>query len=100
MLRKINLSQYLFLSYYYSTIESVLTYCILVWYGSSSIADKKALQRIIKTAQNIIGLQLPALNDSFASRCLRKLHNILGDSTHPAHNLFGLLPFWQKIQDH
>ena len=63
MLGKLNLSQHLLLSYYCSTIESVLTYGILVWFGSTCVVDKKALQRTIKIAQNIIGLQLSTLDD-------------------------------------
>ncbi|KAJ7329197.1 hypothetical protein JRQ81_015371, partial [Phrynocephalus forsythii] len=80
------------------TIESVLTYAMLSWYGSSSVADKKALQRIIKIAQNVTGLQLPTLDDIFTSRCLRKSHSILRDSTHPAHNFFKLLPSGRRYR--
>lgn len=76
MLRKINLSQRLKLSFYRCSIESILTYGI-----------------VIKTAQNInTKQQLPALDDIFTSPCLQKIHNILKDSYHPAHNLFELLP--------
>ncbi len=77
MLRKVNLSQQLLLSFYRCSIESVLTHGMLAWYGSSSAADKKALTRVIKTAQNITKQQLPALDDIFASHCLQKVHNIL-----------------------
>ncbi len=92
MVRKVNLAQQLLLSFYRCSIESVLTHGLLAWYGSSSAADKKALQRVIKTAQNITKQQLPALDDIFASHCLQKIHNILKDSYHPAHKLFELLP--------
>ncbi len=60
MLRKVNLSQQLLLSFYRCSIESVLTHGMLACYGSSSAADKKALPRVIKTAQNITKQQLPA----------------------------------------
>ncbi len=63
---------------------------MLVWYGSSSAADKKALQRVIKTAQNITKQHLPALEDIFVSHCLQKIHNILKDPYHPAYHLFEL----------
>lgn len=49
------LSQQLLVSYYSCTIESVLTYGVLVWYGSRSAADRKALQMIIETRHH----QLP-----------------------------------------
>ncbi|KAI2667379.1 RNA-directed DNA polymerase from mobile element jockey [Labeo rohita] len=93
MLRKVNLPQRLLVSFYSCSIESILTYGMLVWYGSSTAADKKALQRVIKTAQNIIAKQqLPTLENIFTSRCLQKIHNILKDSYHPAHHLFERLP--------
>lgn len=49
------LSQQLLVSYYSCTIEIVLTYGVLVWYGSRSAADRRALQRIIETRHH----QLP-----------------------------------------
>ena len=91
-LRKVNLSQQHLRSFYRCSIESVLTYGILPWYGSSSAADRKSLQRIIKTAQNIINQQLPTMDTIFNSRCLQKTHNIMKDSYHPANYLFELLP--------
>jgi hypothetical protein len=90
--RKANLSQQQLRSFYHCYIESVLSYGILSWYGSRSAADKKSLQRIIKTAQNIINKQLPTMDNIFNSRCLPKTHNILKDSFHPANYQFELLP--------
>ncbi len=66
---------------------------MLAWYGSSSAADKKALQRVIKTEQqNITKQQLLPMDDIFTSCCLQKTNNNLKDSYHTAHNLFELLP--------
>ena len=92
LLNKVNLSQQLLESFYHCSIESILTYGILVWYGGSSAADKKFRLRDIKTAQIIINQQLPSLDDIFTSCCLQKFHNILKDSFHPAYHLFELLP--------
>ena len=97
-LRKVNLSQQHLRSFYRCSIESVLTYGILPWYGSSSAADRKSLQRIIKTAQNIINQQLPTMDTIFNSRCLQKTHNILKDSYHPANYLFELLPSGKRYR--
>ncbi|KAF0026072.1 hypothetical protein F2P81_020809 [Scophthalmus maximus] len=60
-------------------IESILTHRILVWYGNSSAAQKKALKRVRKSAQKIT--QLPALEDIYSSCCLRKTSCI--QRTHP-----------------
>ncbi len=98
MLRKVNLSQYVLLSFYRCSVDSVLTHGKLAWYGSSSAADKKALQGVIKTAQNITKQHLPALEDIFVSHCLQKIHNILKDPYHPAYNLFELLPSGKRYR--
>ena len=74
------------------SIESVLTYGILSWYCSSSAANRKSLQRTIKTTQNITNLHHQTSPNIFNSRCLLKTHNILKDSFHPANYLFELLP--------
>ena len=97
-LRKVNLSQQHLRSFYRCSIESVLTYGILSWFGSSSAADRKSLQRIIKTAHNIINQQLPTMDTIFNSRCLQKTHNILKDSYHPANYLFELLPSGKRYR--
>lgn len=50
VLRKDNIAQRLLLSFYRCSIESVLTYCICAWYGCSTAAQRKALQRVINSA--------------------------------------------------
>ncbi|KAI3375577.1 hypothetical protein L3Q82_003700 [Scortum barcoo] len=48
-------------NFYRCAIESILTNCITVWYGNCSVADRKALQRVVKTAQRITKTPLPAI---------------------------------------
>lgn len=87
-LRKNNILQKLLLSFYHYSIESVLTYCMCVWFASCTAAQRKAFQRVINT-QEIIGCPLPSLEELHSSRCLRKVENILKDS-HPLHKLLPL----------
>lgn len=47
-LRKINPSQHLLLFFYHCSMANILTHGILVWYNSSSAADRKALKKIIR----------------------------------------------------
>jgi hypothetical protein len=37
------------------TIESILTDCIIAWYRNCLASDRKALQRVVRTAQYITG---------------------------------------------
>ncbi|KAF7664535.1 hypothetical protein LDENG_00172280, partial [Lucifuga dentata] len=91
-LRKNHLSSDILVNFYCCTIESILTSCITVWYGNCSVSDRKALQKVVKTAQRITGASLPAIEDIYRKRCLRRAINITKDSCHPAHGLFALLP--------
>lgn len=54
--------------------------------------QKKALQEVIKVAQEIFGCPLPSLEELHNTYCLRKAQNILCDSSHPNPNLFEFLP--------
>ncbi len=82
------LAQKLLVSFYRCSIESILTYCICVWFSSCTVAERKALQRVVNTAQKIIGCPLPSLEDRYSSYCLRKANNILRDPYHPGHTHF------------
>ena len=92
ILRKHHLEEKLLVSFYRCSIESVLAYCISTWHTSCSAADKRALHRIINTAQKVSGCALPSLQDIFSSRCLTRSANILKDPSHPGHHMFALLP--------
>src|SRR4029434_2114118 len=50
------------------------------------------LQRVVKTAERIIGGHLPSVQGIYNSRCLRKARNIVKDHSHPGYGLFTLLP--------
>ncbi len=63
-----------------------------VWYGSCTEQDQRALQCVLRTAQNIASTQLPACEDINLSRCQCRASKIIRGPTHPAHHLFELLP--------
>ena len=98
VLRKNNICEKLLVTFYRSTIESILTFCIAVWFSHCTEADRKRLQRVVRTAEKIIGCPLPSLKDIYASRCLRKAVAITRDSTHPANHLFDLLPSGRRYR--
>ena len=62
---------------YSCTIESILTGCITTWYGNCSASDRKALQRVVRTAQYIAGAKLPAIQDLYTRQCQRKALKIV-----------------------
>ena len=71
--------------FYSCTTESILTGCITAWYGNCSASDRKALQRVVRTAQYITGAKLPPIQDLYIRRCQRKAIKMVKDSSHPSH---------------
>uniref|UniRef100_A0A4W5R298 Reverse transcriptase domain-containing protein n=1 Tax=Hucho hucho TaxID=62062 RepID=A0A4W5R298_9TELE len=87
-LKKFGLSPKTLTNFYRCTIESILSGCITAWYGNCSAHNRKALQRVVRTAQRITGGKLPALQDTYTTRCHRKAKKIIKDNNHPSHCLF------------
>ncbi len=46
-------------TFYRGTIESILTSCITVWYGTCNVSCRKSLQRIVRAAEKIVGVLSP-----------------------------------------
>ncbi len=67
-LKKFNLPQAHMTLFYSAVIESVLCSSITVWFGSASKSDIRRLQRTVRTAERIIGVHLPSLQDLYYSR--------------------------------
>ena len=59
--------------------------------AAATANDKGRLQRIIRSAEKVIGCNLPSLQDLLASRTLRRAGKIVADPSHPGHNLFEVL---------
>ena len=71
--------------FYSCNIES-----ITAWYGNCSASDRKALQRVVRTAQHITGAKLPAIQDLYTRQCQRKALKRVKDPSHPSHRLFSV----------
>ncbi len=97
-LRKFGTSPSILRSFYSCTVESILTGCITAWFGNSTAGNRKALQRVVRTARHIVGGELPSLQDIYTRRCTRKARRIIKDSSHPSHSLLSLLPSGRRLR--
>ncbi|KAK2878201.1 hypothetical protein Q8A73_012383 [Channa argus] len=97
-LRKAHLPPPILTMFYRGTIESILSSCITAWFGNCTVADRKTLQRIVRTAEKIIGVSLPSIMHIYTTRCIRKANSIVDDRTHPSHTLFTLLPSGKRFR--
>ncbi len=96
-LRKFRVSPAILKTFYSGAIESVLTQCISVWYGNASNQDCKALQRVVRLAEHILGSALPSLQDIYLKRCKSRAAKIIKDSKQPGNHLFILLPSGKRF---
>ncbi|KAK3546072.1 hypothetical protein QTP70_019989, partial [Hemibagrus guttatus] len=97
-LRKAHLPPLILTTFYRGSNMSILSRCITAWFGNCTVSDRKTLQRIVRTAEKIIGVSLPTI-----TRCIRKANSIVDDPTHPSHTLFTLLPsgkMYRSIRAH
>src|SRR4029434_8402620 len=97
-LKKFGMDSVIFTNFYRCTIESILTGSITVAYGHCRAKDRKVLHSVVKTAEFIIGRELPDLQDTYHTRCLRKAGRILKDCYNPAFRLFTPLPSGRRYR--
>ncbi len=67
-------------------------------FGNSTAGNRKALQRVVRTARHIVGGELPSLQDIYTRRCIRKARRTIKDSSHPSHRLLSLLPSGRRLR--
>ncbi|KAI4899983.1 hypothetical protein NFI96_001451 [Prochilodus magdalenae] len=96
-LRKAHLPPPILTMFYRGTAESILSSCIIAWFGNCNASDCKSLQRIMRTAEKTTGVSLPSVTDIYTTRCTRKALSIVKDPTHPSHRLFSLLPSGKSV---
>ena len=62
-MRRLNMDSRFLCNFYRCIIESILTGCITTWYGSCTAMNRKALQRLVKSAQHNTSMELPSMED-------------------------------------
>ncbi|KAI4894224.1 hypothetical protein NFI96_007333 [Prochilodus magdalenae] len=96
-LRKAHLPPPILTMFYRGTVESILSSCIIAWFGNHNASEHKTLQGIVRTAEKILGVSLPSVTDIHTTRCTRKALSIVKDPTHPSHGLSSLLPSGRSL---
>ncbi|KAI5628338.1 gastrula zinc finger protein XlCGF28.1-like [Silurus asotus] len=90
-LRDFKLPSQVLKTFYTCTIESVLTGSITSWFENSTMQDRRALQRVVRSAERTIHIELPDLQDIYSTRCRTRARKIVKDLSHPNNGLFSLL---------
>ncbi|XP_077957584.1 uncharacterized protein LOC144406222 [Gasterosteus aculeatus] len=99
-LKKLNLPKTMMVHFYTAIIESILCSSITVWYAAATAKDKGRLQRVIRSAERVIGCNLPSLQDLFASRSLKRAKKIAADPLPPRTKTVCAPSIWQEAEVH
>ena len=86
--------------FYRSFIESILTFCIIAWYGNLTVTTKNRLVSLVRVASKISGASQTQLKDLYDKLVLRRADSILGalGSDHPLRSQFELLPLGRRFR--
>ena len=82
--------------FYRSVVESVLCFCIVFWFGNSTLTDQKKLERIIKSAKRL-GCDVKKLDVMYLDLTIKKANQIVKDIDHPLNSLFKFLPSGSRL---
>ncbi|KAK3569733.1 hypothetical protein QTP86_004054 [Hemibagrus guttatus] len=91
-LKKFLLPVKMLVNFYIAIIEYILTSSITVWFAAATARDKAKLQRVIHSAEKVIGCSLPSLQELYVSRSRRRASKIAADPSHPGNELFRSFP--------
>ena len=87
-LKKFGLSPKTLTDLYRCTLKSILSSYITAWYGNCPAHKRRALQRVVLSAQHITGGKLSTLQDTYSTWWHREAIKITKDNNHPSHCLF------------
>lgn len=97
-LTKLNVSRSVRSRFYRATVESILSTSITVWFASASAQAKVRLQRIVRTAERLTGHRQLSINDLYEARVRKRATKIAADRSHPACDIFRLLPSGRRYR--
>ena len=72
--------------FYRSTVNSIISFCIGAWGGNTTEKDFKKINRIVKCATKLTGIDQDTFEEIFISTCINKFKRILRDPSHPLYN--------------
>uniref|UniRef100_A0AAV2KZ14 Alkylated DNA repair protein AlkB homologue 8 N-terminal domain-containing protein n=1 Tax=Knipowitschia caucasica TaxID=637954 RepID=A0AAV2KZ14_KNICA len=88
-LRKAKLPAQMLVQFYTAIIESILTSSITVWFAGATVRDKQRLQRIVRSAEEVIGRSLPSLQDLGLRASIQERSADIDTRSYTHHFYFG-----------
>ncbi len=73
--------------FYESVVASAIFFAIVCWGSGLKVADANRLNKLIRKAAAVVGVELDSLTVVSERRMLSKLLAILDNTSHPLHNV-------------
>ena len=72
--------------FYRSTVNSTISFCVEAWGGNTTEKDFKKINRIVKCATKLTGIDRYMFQEFFISTCINKCKQILKYPSHPINH--------------
>ena len=86
-LRSFNICRKLLWMFYQSVVASALFYAVVCWGGSISKRNSNRLDKLIRRAGSVVGMNLDPLVTVVERRSMKKLLAIMDNASHPLHTV-------------
>ncbi len=95
---KFHIDKTLLIMFYHAYIESVLSFCLVSWYGNLSLKSRNSIDQIAKWASRLIGEPLLTPVSLYIRQVQRVGASILRDRLHPLYYEFQYLPSNRRLR--
>ena len=98
-LRSFSVCSRLLKTFYQSVVASALFFAVACWGGGIKAGEASKLNKLVKKARSVVGLELDSLESVAERRLMDKLRAILDNPSHPLHDELWLMgsSFSQRI---
>ncbi|XP_059802691.1 40S ribosomal protein S24 isoform X1 [Hypanus sabinus] len=86
-LRSFNICWTMLRMFYESEVASAIMFAVVCWGSRPRVADTNRINKLIRKASDVVGVELDSLTVVSEKRMLSKLHAILDNVSHPLHNV-------------
>ena len=97
-LKSFDASNHILLTFYYSFIESVMTFSFTCWFQSITLQDRNRLTRVTKVCSKIIGHPVRSLSTLCEQQTVKLARRILQDPSHIMSSVFEWLPSGRRLR--
>ncbi|CAI5684235.1 unnamed protein product [Oreochromis niloticus] len=83
--------------FYRSVIESVLSFCLVAWFGQNFVTEKNSLNQIVRWSSRMTGESQSRLASLYSKQVQRMSLSILKNGSHPLRSEFQLLSLGRRF---